>query len=397
MSDTTFEAIGITEPLTARLAKIGITAPTAVQANTIPVIAGGASVAFQSETGTGKTFAYLLPLVQRMEADAGSAAAGSTAVATASTGAKTPLIVIVAPTHELCSQIKAQVQQVSAAKAALLIGGAPLKRQIETLKEKPAVVIGGAVRLLELYHLKKLRLDGVRALVLDEVDRLLSPELRDDTASLVRLLHGAQLIANSATVSPKTAALLGDLHGSALTTLFLPPEDVLKKRITHIALFAEQRDKIDTLRKLLAAEKPAKALVFTSRLDQVANITAKLKYRNVECAGLHAKTDKQERKAAIDRFKSGKCPVLVTSDLASRGLDIPDITHVIQMDVPANDDFFVHRAGRTARAGKTGMNIVLGDAYELRKFAALEKRLGITVYPRMLYKGTLVAPQAVQE
>ena len=383
MSEHTFKAIGITEPLAARLAHNGITVPTAVQAQAIPVIAGGASVAFQSETGTGKTFAYLLPLVQLLHADAAGTADGG----------KNVRLVIVAPTHELTAQIKAQVQLVTAEKAVLLIGGAPLKRQIEALKEKPAIVIGSVARLLELYHLKKLRFDSVRSLVLDEVDRLLSPELKDDTAQLVQLLHGAQLIANSATISKKTVATLGDLHGAPLETLFLPPEDVLKKRITHIAVFAEQREKIDTLRKLLAAEKPVKALVFTSRLDQVANITAKLKYHNVDCAGLHAKTDKQERKAAIDRFRSGKCPVLVTSDLASRGLDIPDISHVIQMDVPGNDDFFVHRAGRTARAGKTGCNIVLGDAYEMRKFAALEKRLGITVYPRMLYKGTLVAPE----
>ena len=104
-------------------------------------------------------------------------------------------------------------------------------------------------------------------------------------------------------------------------------------------------------------------------------------------------SDKVERKAAIDRFRSGKCPVLVTSDLTSRGLDIPDISHVIQMDMPSNEDFFIHRAGRTARAGKTGFNIVIGDEYEMNKFALLEKKLGLTVYPRILYKGKLTAPE----
>ena len=107
---------------------------------------------------------------------------------------------------------------------------------------------------------------------------------------------------------------------------------------------------------------------------------------------LHAKMDKQERKSAMDKFRSGKCKILVTSDLTSRGLDIPDISHVIQMDMPSNDDFFIHRAGRTARAGKTGINIVIGDEYEMQKYANLEKKLGLTVYPRILYKGKLVAP-----
>ena len=386
MAEITFESLGIQSPLIQGLSENGITLPTPVQCQVIPAIQKGGDLAFQSETGTGKTFAYLLPLVQQIEDEAQKGG----------NERKEVRLVIAAPTHELASQIKTQVQMISAVKAALLIGGAPLKRQIEILKEKPAVIIGSASRLLELYHLKKLKLDGVHALVLDEVDRLLAPELRDDTAALIGLLKKAQLVANSATITKKTASILAEKHGREIETLFLPPEDVLRKRITHIAIFAEQRDKIATLRKLLSAEKPAKALIFTSRVDQVANITVKLKYHNVDCASLHAKTDKQERKATIDRFRSGKCPVLITSDLASRGLDIPGITHVIQMDLPSNDDFFVHRAGRTARAGKTGTNIVLGDAYEMRKYAALEKRLGITVYPKIIYKGRLEAPESIE-
>lgn len=370
----------LTERATAeRLAAHGIIEPTAVQAQAIPVIAAGTSVVFQSETGTGKTLAYLLPLARRAQETEGR-------------GVR---FVVLAPTYELAAQIKMQVPLFSDAKAALLIGGAPLKRQIELLKEKPDIVIGGPARLLELYRLKKLRLDGITAVVLDEVDRLLSPELRDETLELLTVLKkDVQLVACSATVTDRTVALLSEATGTHIETLFLPPEDVLRKRITHLAIFAEQRDKIETLRKLLAAEKPAKVLVFTSRADQVANITAKLKYHNVECASLHAKHGKQERKAAIDRFRSGKCPVLVTSDLGARGLDIPNITYIVQMDFPSNSDFFIHRAGRTARAGKTGINVVIGDEYEMRKYAALEKRLGITVWPKALYGGKLVSPAA---
>ena len=213
-----------------------------------------------------------------------------------------------------------------------------------------------------------------------------------------------QLIAASATITKSTEKLLADTKIKAdgtvetkVETLFLPPEDVLRKRITHIAVFAERRDKIDTLRKILIGEKPSRTLVFTSKLDQVENIVSKLKYKNIECAGLHAKIDKVERKAAIDRFRSGKCPVLVTSDLTSRGLDIPEISHAIQMDMPSNEDFFIHRAGRTARAGKTGFNIVIGDEYEMNKFALLEKKLGLTVYPRILYKGKLTAPEEFED
>ncbi|MDE5797613.1 MAG: DEAD/DEAH box helicase [Treponemataceae bacterium] len=376
----TFGQLPIAQDTVAQLAAHGITEPTPVQAQAIPAIAAKKSVIFQSETGTGKTLAYLLPLMQRIRETENQK--------------KEVRLIVLAPTYELAAQIKMQASLFSQTKTALLIGGAPLKRQIEILKEKPEIVIGGPARLLELHRLKKLRLDGVMAVVLDEVDRLLSPELRNETTEFLSALKkDVQLAACSATVTKNTVDLLSAAkNGTAVETLFLPPEDVLRKRITHLAVFAGRRDKIEVLRKLLAAEKPAKALVFTSRADQVANITAKLKYHNVECATLHAKNTKQERKAAIDRFRAGKCPVLVTSDLGARGLDIPDITYIVQMDFPSNSDFFIHRAGRTARAGKTGINIVIGDEYELRKYAALEKKLGFTVYPKVLYGGKLLDP-----
>lgn len=381
-----FSELKIEDQYIKKLASHEITEPSAVQTQAIPEILAGTSLLFQSETGTGKTLAYLLPLLQNIEKIENSK--------------KEVKIVIVSPTIELASQIKLQVQLVSDSKAALLVGGAPIKRQIELLKEKPLVVIGGPARLLELFHLKKLKLDGAAAVVLDEVDRLISPELREQTIELIcSMKKDIQLIAASATITASTQKILQSTRikqngttESDLKTLFLPPEDVLRKRITHYALFAETRDKIDTLRSLLNAEKPAKALIFTSKIDQVANIVSKLKYKNIECYALTAKTEKAERKATIDRFRSGKIKILVTSDLVARGMDIPNISHVIQMDMPSDDDFFIHRAGRTARMGKTGINIVIGDGYEMRKYAAIEKKLKITVYPRMLYKGRLVDP-----
>ena len=384
-----FSSLGIDEKYCEKLSSHGITEPSSVQSQAIPEIIKGTSLLFQSETGTGKTLAYLLPLLQNVEK--------------LENQKKEVKIVIISPTIELASQIKSQVQMVTDSKAALLVGGAPIKRQVETLKEKPLIVIGGPARLLELFHLKKLRLDGAVAVVLDEVDRLLAKEMQEDTLELISALKkDIQLIAASATITQSTQKTLqatrikqNGTTESDLKTLFLPPEDVLRKRITHLALYSETRDKIDTLRSLLNAEKPQKALIFTSKIDQVANIVVKLKFKNIECYALTAKTDKVERKATIDKFRSGKIKILVTSDLAARGLDIPDISHVIQMDMPSDDDFYIHRAGRTARMGKTGVNIVIGDGYEMRKYAAIEKKLKITVYPRMLYKGKLIDPNEI--
>lgn len=360
------------------LKSLSIAEPTPVQSEIIPRILAGENVLFQSETGTGKTFAYLLPLINKLE--------------TLSDNQRVRIIVV-APTFELASQINTACKSITKHKSALLIGGAPLKRQMEVLKEKPEIIIGTAARLVELIRLKKLKTDGIFAIVFDETDRLVKKEAVEDTSALRDLMPGGtQIVACTATISRQTKIFFADAKN-----IVMPAEDVLKKRITHWAIYAETRDKIDTLRKLLAAEKPAKALVFTSRADQVENIYQKLAYKKVDCACIHAKTDKQQRKATMDRFRSGKIPVLITSDLGARGLDIPEITHIIQMDLPSDEDFFVHRCGRTARAGKTGINIVIGDEWEMRHFAQLEKKLGIVVYPKELRDGKVCSPVVEEE
>ncbi|MBP5519515.1 MAG: DEAD/DEAH box helicase [Treponema sp.] len=364
----------LSENLQNALSKLAITSPTAVQNEVIPRIIAGENVLFESETGTGKTFAYLLPLLNKLETIQDH---------------QRVRIIIVAPTFELASQINSACKSITTHKSALLIGGAPLKRQIETLKEKPEIIVGTAARLVELINLKKLKIEGLFAAVFDETDRLVKKESISDTSAFRNLLPaGTQIIACTATLSKQTKIFFADAKN-----VVLPPEDVLKKRITHWAIYAETRNKIDTLRKFLAAENPTKALIFTSRADQVENIYNKLTYKKVECAALHAKTDKQKRKAAIDRFRSGKEKILITSDLAARGLDIPEISHIIQMDLPQDDDFFIHRSGRTARAGKTGINVVIGDEWEMRHYAQLEKKLGIIVYPKELRNGKVVSPE----
>ncbi|MBQ5646072.1 MAG: DEAD/DEAH box helicase [Treponema sp.] len=355
-----------------KLKSLNITTPTSVQQNVIPTILENKNVIFQSETGTGKTFTYLLPIIKRIYETS------------TNEGIKA---IICAPTFELASQIKQAAMSVTSLKTALFIGGAPIKRQIESLKEKPQIIVGTTARLLELIKLKKIKTNNLFTIVFDESDRLIKKETIEDVYDLLKVIpQTTQIIACSATIDEKTKKVFtGEV-------ILMPQEDVLKKNITHWAIYAEQRNKIDTLRKVILAEKPEKALIFTSRADQVENIYSKLTYKNIDCVALHAKADKQKRKSAIDKFKSGKIKYLITSDLAARGLDIPGISHVIQMDLPSDNDFFVHRAGRTARAGKKGINIVIGDEYEMNKYALLEKKLGIIVYPKEIYNGKITEP-----
>ena len=391
MDTQSFEQLGIDASLIERLSQHNIESPSPVQKKVIPLIAEGGNMLFQSETGTGKTFAYLLPLIQKLQKNPN--------------GNKSVRLLIASPTYELAAQIKVQVQMITDLGCVLCIGGSPLNRQIEQLKTKPDIVIGGTSRLLELIHLKKLKADAVECLVLDETDRLLSKEMREATQALLeRLPQSVQIIGCSATVNEYTVRTLQDCRKSIfdgqvlsdMTLVRLPAEEVLRKRISHWAIYAERRNKIDTLRSFINACKGSKIIVFTSRNDQLPNIVQKLQFRKIACEGLSAKEDKKLRKAAIDRFRSGKIKVLVTTDLASRGLDIADVSHVVQMDLPEGEDFFIHRAGRTARMGKSGINCVIGDEKEMRRYAALEKKLGITVYPKELFKGKVLSPEECQ-
>ena len=183
---TNFNNLGIAELLIEKLNLNDITMPTAVQKKVIPEILQNKSLLFQSETGTGKTLAFLLPILQKIdESD------------------KNPQVIILSPTHELSSQIKSEIKKISDIKTILCIGGTPLKRQMETLKEKPRVIIGSPVRIKELIYLKKIKTQSIKTIIYDEIDRLVEPEIRNESIELLKLLpQNVQLIGCSATIKP---------------------------------------------------------------------------------------------------------------------------------------------------------------------------------------------------
>ncbi|MDR1129169.1 MAG: DEAD/DEAH box helicase [Treponema sp.] len=427
-----FAALGVGPYFIEALAGRGISSPTLVQALVSPRLLAGESLFFSSATGTGKTFAYLIPIFQRLLAPAASASVS----APAPRPAGGPRALIAAPTYELCSQIKAEADfllQGAAAspgdafpgdafpgrlKAALLIGGGNTARQIDGLrKEKPDILIGNPGRLLQIARLGKLRLGMLEYLVLDEGDRLVSPELAEETGQLLRFIRESRpggeekrllVTACSATLSvktrekilglldaEKTPGLPGNSPGGFSSGNFpfieAPDRSVLGERIQHWAIFSEKRKKIDTLRSFLAAAKPRKALVFTGEAGEPGNILSRLQYRHIAASALFGGMDKNSRKQALEDFRKNRVAVLVSSDLAARGLDIAGISHIIAMDVPQNSDAYIHRAGRTGRMGKAGIMLTIGDADEMRRLAKLEKKLGIVIYPKELRGGKVAA------
>ncbi|MDR1252941.1 MAG: DEAD/DEAH box helicase [Treponema sp.] len=405
-----FTDLGALPVFAEKLASRAITVPTAIQRLVIPPLLSGKSVVFRSGTGTGKTFAYLIPALQRLFAGIDAAAGDDAGKRARYQG---PAALICAPTFELCSQIRDEIEWLLTQKpgraapadrvnTALLIGSVSLNRQIDGLKKtKPLVAVGNPGRLLVLAKMGKLRFQDLRFLVLDEADRLTAEESLEETRGLARLIErevrgkGLTAAACSATVSEKSGELLAPLFAGA-EFIASDAQEILRERIEHWAIFSEERKKVQTLRSLLAAIKTKKAgfkaLVFAGGNDEAGNIVSQLQYHHIPASGLFGKMDKQNRKDAVDAFRAGKSRVLVSSDLAARGLDIAGISHVIALDVPADKEIYIHRAGRTGRAGKQGVMVSIGGEAEMRRLAVLEKKLGIIVRPRELYQGKITEP-----
>jgi superfamily II DNA/RNA helicase len=419
-----FEQSGVDPFFIKRLQDRNINKATDIQRKVISRLAAGESVFFTSATGTGKTFAYLLPFLNKLlekplceDTDNAQAIKDNPRKQRRESGVN-PYFVIIAPTLELCTQIKGELDfllEGTNIRSSLLIGSVNLERQIELLKKtKPDIVVGNPNRLLVLAKKRLLKLNPL-FLVLDEADRLVNDELIDDISELLKLIKqnskkNVITAACSATINNKSREkLLTICGGSHIPFIVSEDNEILKEMIEHWAIFSEKRRKDQTLRSLLSALKTkkgkktkVKALIFTSRSDEAGFILSRLQHHHISAAGLFGKAGKkpipsQERKAALDSFRQGSIEALVSTDLAARGLDIPGITHVIALDVPSDKEIYIHRCGRTGRAGKRGIMITIGDETQMHLLASLEKKLKIRIQPKELHYGQVCIPAPITE
>ena len=362
----TFTDLLLPPDLIAGLAKQQISDPTPIQSAAIPVLMAGNDAYLNAETGTGKTLAYLLPLFARIDH------------AQAATQ-----VVVVAPTHELAIQIHRQSCDLAqnagrAIRSVLLIGGTATARQIEKLKGKPQVVVGSPGRILELIERGKLKMQHIRGIVVDEADRLLHEESLTWIRKIVRQAPPArQLIFASATIEPQTRDVMATLSPEAV--VLRPGAEAVNENIQHLYLVCEERDKPEVLRKLLHAFDVPRAIVFVHRNDVAERVAAKLAHHKLAVADLNAELDKMERKRAMDGIRSDTVRIVIASDLAARGLNIPGVTHIFNLDVPTMSNAYLHRVGRTGRAGAQGMAVSLLTEIEARLVRRYEQELGIVM------------------
>jgi superfamily II DNA/RNA helicase len=361
-----FADLSVPPELVAALAKQQISAPSPIQIAAIPVLAAGKDGYLRAETGTGKTLAYLLPLFARID---------PAVIATQ--------VVIVAPTHELAIQIHRQACELAvnasrAIRSVLLIGGTATDRQIDKLKTKPQVVVGSPGRIAELIERGKLKTAHIRAVVIDEADRLLNEESLPWIQQIVSAVAPTrQLIFASATIEQQTRQVLETLAPDL--AMLRAGEAAVNKNIEHLYLICEGRDKPDILRKLLHAFKVPRSIVFVHRNDVAEEVALKLTHHKLTVADLNSELSKLDRKRAMDGIRNGSIRIMIASDLAARGLNLPDVTHVFNLDVPTMSKAYLHRVGRTARAGATGTAVSLVTEIEARLIRRYEQELGIAL------------------
>ncbi|MEQ1581643.1 MAG: DEAD/DEAH box helicase [Steroidobacteraceae bacterium] len=378
---TTFADLNLPPDLIDALARQDIAEPTPIQTAALPVLLGGQDAYLHAETGTGKTLAYLLPLFCRIDA-----------------GLSATQVIIVAPTHELAIQIHRQCTDLAqnagrAVRSVLLIGGTSTERQIEKLKKKPHIVVGSPGRIGELLAKGKLKAKDVRSIVVDEADRLLNDE---SLATLLPIIKAApakrQLVFASATIEPDTTAAIATVAPGL--AMLQAGAAAVNENIEHLYLVCEERDKPDELRKLLHALDPERAIVFVHRNDVAEKIAERLAHHHVSAVDLNAARDKLDRKEAMDGLRSGEVRVLIASDIAARGLDIKGVTHVFNFDVPTMSKAYLHRVGRTGRAGAKGLAISLATEVEARVVPRYQHELGIVMKRVRMREGYLIAADA---
>lgn len=373
----TFQELGVSGTISAALETQNIRVPTPVQEKILPLALEGKDLFVQSETGTGKTLGFLIPMLERIKPARGSLQG-----------------LILSPTRELASQTQRVFERLcrdsgSPLRSALLLGGASPVRQLEELAAKPEIAIGTPGRVLQFLDSGKLSFADVRFLVLDEADRLFAPEAQEETEALFsRVPDSASLWLFSATLDPKTLSKARSHRPEALDVR-VDTKLVLSRDIEHWSFLYDRRRKVDAVRRFDVAVKPERALLFVRNSGDALNALLRLRESGIPVEAIHGDFDSQKRLEAVDEFRSGRIRWLITSDVASRGLDIEGISHVLMLDVPRDVSTYVHRAGRTGRNGRSGVCAVFADSGDLKYLSRIALALGFNFKTKRLHSETV--------
>lgn len=335
-----FSDFPLANPLKQNIAAKGFTKPTPIQDQAIMPILEGRDLIGLANTGTGKTGAFLIPVIEQIFKDRNKQA------------------LIIAPTRELAVQINDELKAFSRNMriySALIIGGANSQRQIYDLRRNPHVVIGTPGRMKDLIERRALRLDDFSIFVLDEVDLMVDIGFIDDVKYFVSLLpKERQSLFFSATISPKVSTILDAFVNNPIT-VSVKMRDTSENIDQDVIKVLNKATKIDQLHDILIKKEFEKVLVFGRTKRSIDALLRELLLRGFKAGAIHGNKTQGQRQRVLQSFKQNEIQILLATDVASRGLDIPDVSHVINYEIPESYDDYVHRIGRTGRANKTGI------------------------------------------
>jgi superfamily II DNA/RNA helicase len=364
----TFAELGLSPKVQAAIDAAGYATPTPIQAAAIPIAVTGRDVLGIAQTGTGKTASFVLPMITRLE--------------TGRARARMPRSLILAPTRELAAQVAQSFEkygQNHKLSLALLIGGVSFDDQDRKLDRGVDVLIATPGRLLDHFQRGKLMLMGVEILVIDEADRMLDMGFIPDIEKICRLLPPRrQTLFFSATMPPEITRLVNQFLKDPARIEVAPPATTAKTITQRFRYCPDGEDwaKREILRELIRSQNVKNAIIFCNRKVDVAILHKSLVKHGFQAGALHGDMDQKSRMDTLDKFRSGELMLLAASDVAARGLDIPDVSHVFNFDLPWQSDDYVHRIGRTGRAGKEGFSFSLVTTDELKSLKDIEKMLG---------------------
>jgi ATP-dependent RNA helicase RhlE len=343
----TFNDFELAPAIKRNLEKTGFVAPSAIQDQAIPLVLKDHDVIGLANTGTGKTAAFLLPILTHL-------------VDTPERGS----VLIMAPTRELAQQINEEARRFSEGMklfTTVVVGGTNIDRQIRDLKRQPHIIIGTPGRLKDLLKRRALRLDNVRHFVLDEADRMLDMGFVNDIREVAALLpEGRQTLCFSATITPTIQSLIHDFMKEP-ETVSVRTGETSDHVIQDIIEATDKIHKQEILREMLSKDEFEKVLVFGETKFGVQRLADHLTKDGIPSEAIHGNKSQSQRQRALTAFKSNKVKVLIATDVAARGLDIPNVSHVINFDTPATYEDYVHRIGRTGRGGAHGAALTFID------------------------------------
>jgi len=370
-----FESLGLSAPVLQAVSEKGYTTPTPIQEKAIPIVLMGRDILGCAQTGTGKTASFVLPMIDILAEGRGKM--------------RMPRSLILEPTRELAAQVAENFDiygKYNKLSMALLIGGVSFDDQERALEKGVDVLIATPGRLLDHFERGKVLLNDVKVLVIDEADRMLDMGFIPDVERIVGYLPKLrQTLFFSATMPPEIKRLADRFLQNPKEVTVSPPASASTTIVQGIAVVPEE-EKREALRRLIKEQDIKNAIVFCNRKRDVAILQTSLKKHGFNAGALHGDMSQPARMETLEKFKAGDIQILVASDVAARGLDIVDMSHVFNFDVPFSPEDYVHRIGRTGRAGKTGHSFTLASPDEGSLVEAIEKLIG-TEIPRIVVPG----------